>query len=441
MTARTSTEAQDYGTELAHSRRAAFRSRWRSAVAVTASTSLASSALAFLSSPLLARAVGAKGRGDVAAVMVTLTMLSWVGYAGTPQAAGFFSTHGRAFAVGLMGSVATALGIVTGVALWLLAPDFASGHSHTTIAALRAGSLLLPLAGIAQCGLEIAYAKGHSRIWNTLRAIPVAGPALGVILLATFGRLDLTSALTVNVGALALWCFLSSPIALKHWAWKRTTSDPGIGSIARYAVQRWLGLSSQGLLLRLDQLLMVPFSAPAELGRYAVCVTVCSSTNLLSTAIGVSAYPQSRASAPAAALTHWRTARRRLLWCSLAAGTVIVTIGPHAVSILFGRDFSGLLWVLALLSVAQMFTDLWTLDANVLHGAGLPGHTVLPSWLATAIASTTLLILSRSGISALDAAAVSCGAAAVPLITLRARSGGVRRLLTDNHLQLTGATP
>lgn len=186
----------------------------RSSVTWTAATQAVSAGLSLVSSPLLARALGASGRGDVAALMTTLTVLTWVGFLGFPQAAGFFSSDTRNRTVLVTAITASALGVIAGAALWFSAPAYADDHGELTIDALRAGALLLPFFGAALCGQEILYAQNRLVAWNALRSVPVVGPAACVILLFVVGALDLRSALTANLACLVLGATLDEDVGV-----------------------------------------------------------------------------------------------------------------------------------------------------------------------------------------------------------------------------------
>jgi O-antigen/teichoic acid export membrane protein len=404
-----------------------------SAVAGTAAAQLVTTASSLVSAVLLARTIGAEGRGDLAAVMTTLTVLSWVTYLGAPQAAGYFSTVGRSSVVSVMSVAAFALGSVGAFGVWVGAVPFAGGHGELVVRTLRVGGLLLPLAGVGLCGQEILYARGSMTAWNLVRSIPVTGAAVSVPVLALIGHLTVATALVVNIGALAAWCVLGTVMAVRHAAQVRRG---GLRRPALYAIERWLAFSSLGLLARLDQLLMVPLSTPTELGRYAVAVTVVGSGNLLSTAIGIAAYPTARNVGEAETLASWQRSRRRVVALGLLVSVVLVSAGSFAVPLVFGGDFRGLGLVLFLLSLSQVVDDLWSVDANTLHGLGRPRVTIVPSWVAAGFTLIALLFLSSGGLTAFEAAVTSLASGIMRFVVFRALSGTAAHQIGSSQMRV-----
>ncbi len=391
----------------------------RSSVTWTVATQAVAAGLSLVSSPLLARAVGANGRGDVAALMTTLSMVSWIGFLGLPHAAGFFSFIPRNRTVLVTATMASSLGALAAAGLWVSAPTFAKGHDELTIDALRAGALLLPFIGTAQCGQEILYAQNRLVAWNLLRSVPLVGPATSVILLFLLDALDLRTALTVNLAWLVVWATAGSWLAVRH-SGRSPVLAAEFKRVRQYAFQRWLAISSEGLLSRLDQLIMVPLSAPSELGRYAVAVTIAASANLLSTAIGMVGFARARSHQLAGTDADWRALRRRSLVFGVCSGLVVLVTGPYLIPLLFGPDFNGLFPVLLGLVVAQILGALWLLDSNVLHGQERSGETLGPSWVATVFVAASLVVLGLDGeLTALEAATVSALGAALRALTFR----------------------
>lgn len=395
----------------------------RSSVSWTAATTALASGLSLLSSPLLARAVGASGRGDVAAVIATVTFLSWAGFAGAPFAAGFFGAGGRRASTTVLAMASSVIGVALAAVVWLLAPVFAAGHSSEVITGLRICGLLLPLIGVGLCGQELLYASDRLGAWNVLRAIPLVGPALAIVVLYVADALTTSTAVLANVASLAVYAVIGTLIGVRWFGRVNGLSDLRLArEVLTYAGARWAAITSQGLLMRLDQLLMVPLSTPAELGRYAIAVTIVASANMLSGALGTVMYGRVRNADTSEVMEMWRRARRRTLWLSTAVGLIVVATGPVLIPFIFGPDFGGLLPVLIPLAVAQVLNDRWIVDSNVHHALGRSSKTLAPSWLAVAVAGTALLAFgSDDQLSAVEAAVSTGIASAVRAAAFRVR--------------------
>lgn len=405
-----------------------------SGLSSTAGSQILVTSVSLLSSPLLARTVGAAGRGDVAAVLTTITLLSWVCFLGLPQSCGFYSSRYIGRNSIEMAVLATTLGALAAVVVWVAAPAFASVHGDTVVTALRVGGFLLPFIGLGQCGQEVLYARGSMRMWNAIRSIPVAGGSVAVIILFSKGQLSTASALAANLGALACWALVGSSVVVAQ-IWNRSNDafrrsrDIGRNDSLRYAGQAWLAAASLALFGRLDQLMMVPYGEVAELGRYAVAVTVVGAANVLPSAIGIVAYPAVRSVSGTELLSTLRKSRRRLLVLGIATNAAVVLAAPSLLQAVFGADFGGLFLVVLLLAVGQLLNDLWLLRVSVLNGTGRPSAAITPSWISTGVCVVLLVLFSRGGITAVDAALATAASAAIRPLVARAVSGPFDRLL------------
>lgn len=368
--------------------------------------------LGLISGVLVARHLGAEGRGSVAAVMVTLTVLSWLVYFGVPNAAGYMSTVKRSSVVGLAAVIATALGTVAGIVLWFVAPGVTSDYPVQVEHGMRAAALLLPFVGLAYCGQEILYAESRIGTWNFLRSIPPGLPSVGIVALSLTDHLTLGTAIGVYLGAMVVYV-VGSCTALAG----RVSSSLVLADYRRifgYALPRWASAASDAITARLDQVLMVGLSSPAELGRYAVAVTAVSVANPLSKAVGLLMYPSSRNAAEGSDTTemHRRT-RRRAVVLSAVSGGILALVGAPLVELVFGDQFSGLGLIILLLVLGQILNDRYFVDILYFAGIGKPEKLVAPSWATAGIALALLLLLGRDGLTGVEAASVALGCAAV----------------------------
>lgn len=382
-----------------------------------AGTEAGTTLMGLVSGVLIARHLGADGRGAVTAVMVTLTVLAWLVYFGVPNAAGYMSSKNRSSTVSVAAVLSAVLGALAGIVLWFVAPWFAENYPPYVTTGLRVVSVLLPFVGVAYCSQEIAYAESRMHLWNLLRATPLVLPSIAVVVLALTGTLSVESAIAVYLGSMVVYILVAIGLLVPRLG--RGVAWGQARSVFSYALPRWASAASDAVTARMDQVLMVVMSTPAELGRYAVATTAVLVANPLSRAVGVMMYPDSRNADGNSdlALLHKKTRRRSVL-LSTASGIVVIAIGAPFVGLVFGPEFEGLRPIMALLVLAGILNDRYVVDISYFAGIGKPEKLVKPSWVTAIVALAGLLLLGRDGLTGVEAASVALVAAAVRCVGL-----------------------
>ena len=228
--------------------------------------------LGFLTGPLLAHALGATGRGDLAAVLVPTTLLGTILGFGFPQAAVYL--HRRFSRRALLGSSlawTAAVGVPLAAVAWVLAPRYLQDNDPITVGWFRFFVVNAVFAIPVAVALDLHRAAQEMRRYNFQRSIVAVWNAVAVGALAVLGRLTHTSALVAMATATGAATVLTLGAARR---WGRPTVERAVfraqfGYGSRVAVGTW----ADSVVARLDQLLLVGLVSPALLGLYAVAVT------------------------------------------------------------------------------------------------------------------------------------------------------------------------
>lgn len=381
----------------------------------TAGVQLSTTGLGLISGILIARTLGADGRGSITAVMIVLTVLSWLVFLGVPNAGGYMSTHNRTPVVTQAALTSVVLGGLAGVVLWIVAPSVAGDYPQFVTDGLRAAAVTLPFVGLGLCGQEILYAESRVRAWNILRIVPLAGPSVCVIVLAAVGLLTAPHAVLTYLGSMVVYIVGGTVVLLTRTA--GSIRSNAYGALITYAFPRWMSAASDAVTARMDQLVMVVLSTPSELGRYAVAVTVVSVSNPLSLAVGMMMYPETRNASGDRRALH-RSMRRRAVILSAAAGLVVTVVAAPLIGVLFGPDFRGLESIIVVLVVAQIFNDRYYVDISYFAGIGRPHILIGPSWVTAAVMAVGLVVLGHGGLTGFEAAVVTMACAIVRCLTI-----------------------
>lgn len=380
----------------------------------------------FLTGPLLARALGPAGRGQLAAIIVPVTLLGWLAALGLGSWVTVEAARGRALGaiLGTTGLLSVGLGLLAAAGGIPLAFALSDGNG-TVLAFLLLGAALMPLT---LCIQLLSYtAIGRSR-WNMQarsRSIPaVLGVVLTSVLFAS-GTLTLTTA----AGLFFVGSLLSAlPLLPLIGEARPFRFERGLArEAAGFGFRAWT--SSLGALTnaRLDQLLMIPLVPDRQLGLYTVAVAYSTLPTVLSGTLMTIIAP--RIAAGDNALVG-RSLRVTIGLMSVG-GLGLALLAPVVIPLAFGGGFGAsvqMAWILLLAGVPLAGSLVLT---AAMTSAGRPGTPALGQLVAAAITVVGLLVLLPS-MQAVGAALVSLLAYSVALVFLL--------VTTARHLQVRVAS-
>lgn len=379
-------------------------------ISTVASLALYSSGL--VTGPILARVLGPRGRGDVAAVVAPATVLSWLLALGIPTAAAYFL--GTASEEKLL-LTASAFGVVVGVplcaALWLLAPRYLAGHSSTALTWARVVLVVTPFTVGMSAALEIRRRVKPGLSWNCWRSAPIVVPAIGVVVLAAVGNLTLQAVLALNVLGAMLPLGL---LLIRLYRLRPDRSDGPSFAVFRLMLPYAWRTASMGtavtLTNRLDQVVLVAVVPPAQLGLYVVAVTVASLTNPLTSGLTAALFGHLRGEQSVErAAARFRRSLVIALALSATVALVLALFAPLLLRVVFGRRFEPAAPTLRLLLPGSVSFDVLGVMTAKLLSEGRPGEA---SWAALVGAIITVVgLLALTPHFGINGAAVVTSAA------------------------------
>jgi O-antigen/teichoic acid export membrane protein len=390
----------------------------RGSVMTLAGASLLPALLAIVSGPLLARALAPNGRGQLAAVLVYTFALPIVLSLGVPDAIGQRAATEPAMRPQLLATAIRfacftgPIAILADVAI--LALPLRSIHGGARLlAALSLGVAPLGVLGISL--LNLLLAEGALGAVATLRALTQAANGAVTVGLFLAGRLTVTTYLTLN---------LALSVANLSGLWFLVREHPR-GS---YPLRPLLGFGLRGFIgslanmanARLDQMLIVPFVGSAQLGLYAVSVSISSVPLGIAQSIGARSYGEVALSKdrPGAAARYVRlTAVAGVVMCAGAA-----LLAPLVLPALYGARFGGSVIPLLTLLPGTLALAVLGTSSPVLSILNRPGILSIAELVGLCVTITGLwLLLSRFGIvAAAIISSVSYGTTlAIHLVSLR----------------------
>jgi O-antigen/teichoic acid export membrane protein/O-antigen ligase len=387
---------------------AATASGWRSAANRSLGGSLfASGALQLIvivSGVLVARSLGPEDRGHLALLAVVSAVCSLIGTLGLPLAATYYIAHDRSHARQIASSLlrpGVILAVATlGVQAAVLAVLVVDEPGRVKAAAL----ISLPLVpGILAFSFGTAILQGQQRFaaFNILRILPTAAYVVGVAVVFVLHTADLVNVMAIWSTAYFFGGFLALGVAVSG-----LPTDPASGPapsrsrMTKFGLKSLFGSISPIDALRLDQVVVGLFLAPAALGLYVVAQAFTNLPRVVAASVGMVGYPEvaSQPDRAAARRAMWRYFLLGIVLSALAVGALEVLAGK-LVTLFFGSDFSDATSIARILLFGGLFMAARRVLTDGVNGLGHPGlGTVaeVASWVL--LVPAVAILLPRYGV-------------------------------------------
>ena len=311
----------------------------RAVVLVTVSSFLMPAA-GVLTQPILARALGAGGRGELGAALAPCLLALAVATLGLPEALTFYlAKHPRLTRPALLWAavVASTLGVICLVVAYLAVPFLSAGDPDLGRLILLSMVLIIPalIVGMfrgAAYGRQMWAAIAAERLVNTVLRVVALG-LLWVLGDLTVFTAVLVSCLSPMLAGLVYVRLLRRPPVDDT---EQLTNGSALRLLLSYGGRVWFGSVASMLLARVGQILMVPLSSVEDLGLFSVASTISDLPLIVALAIAGALHGvNSKSNDPDQVTTTARvTTLVGLVGCAVLAGTVPFWIQP-----VFGEEF------------------------------------------------------------------------------------------------------
>jgi O-antigen/teichoic acid export membrane protein len=363
---------------------------------------------------VLARALGAEGRGYLAALIALPSLLPAFLTLGLPTTATFeLRTHPRDAGqmMGFAVAVGLAMSALGAIAAMLIAPHFLDKLPGE----LREPAVLL--AGLTFPSVLITYLLAGLQAreeFGAFNAIRYLHPLL--VLLAT-ALLASTHALTPVTAALVV---LSAGIPGLAWCgWWLVRSFRLSTSWSRATIARWLGYSvrvyTTDLLLaastQIDKFIVVAVFAASMLGSYTVILNLSRLVGMFSSAVAIVLFPKASGRALPEVVDMTSRAAGATLLVALGLALPLLLFGRFLLRTVYGPEFDQGYLALQILVVEAIVASLAQVLSQAFLALNRPGLVSLQYFVGLAVAAPLLLVLApRFGAqgAALALLAASC---------------------------------
>ncbi|MFC0681411.1 oligosaccharide flippase family protein [Lysobacter korlensis] len=356
-------------------------------------SSLLVPAAGILTAPILAQALGAEGRGAVAAALAPGLLAVSIATLGLPEALTFYlAKHPRVtrVAVAWSSAVAAVLGAVCLIAVFLALPFLSVGDADLADLIMLATALVIPALVVnmmrgAATGRQMWTAVALERVANAI--LRIAG--LGVLFI--LGELTVLTAVLVSsiaplVAGVVYWKLFTRPP-------RHEVDEPLAGPLAKllltFGSRVWIGAVASMVYARLSQIIMAPLSNLTELGLFVVAITIADVPLIVAFTIQGTLFGVNSKTTNAAQIT----ATSRISLLVGAVGCLVIGVSlPAWIGPVFGAEFTDATVPTWLLLLAAVISLPGLMAAAGLGAWGRPGLRSL-GLIVTLLVNVPLFVL------------------------------------------------
>ncbi len=389
-------------------------------VTQTAGFNLAATILAGLGGVLLARTLGPTMRGQYAAITAWFGVALMVGGMGQPAALCFYVARDP-FRARQYVATSRAMMLTTGavilIAGMMLAPILSHGNSVVTSGyRIAFGTSIVAFVGASY---TFSLQARDLQRWNMVR---LSQPLLSISAMILLWRLHL---LTLHAALIVLAVTMLMQLGWAYRCCRLTQLAPGhldtklVRPLTVYGAAQIAALTPAALNAQLDQLVLSQTVPAADLGRYAIAVSLTLLPMPLVAAIGNVAFPRLAARRVATAETR----RLQLLAVLGSAGIAAAILLPlsatayWAVPMVFGQDYKAAVPLLWILAPGALFLACGQVVGDLLRGRSFPATVAWAQGLA-AVFTVVLLIELLPLVGVAGAAIASTTSYGVALVAM-----------------------
>jgi O-antigen/teichoic acid export membrane protein len=363
------------------------------AVVRTAGFNIVATFAAGLGGVMIARAVGPAVRGEYAAVTAWFGVAVMVGGMGQPTALCFYVARDPLRAREYV-ATSRAMMLMTGTLVLagclLFVPLLARGNAEVAAGyRIAFGTVIITLVGSSY--MYSLQARDISQ-WNVSRTVQ---PVLSLIAILALWRLRL---LTLDSALVVLAAAMLTQLGWAYWSCQRAGLVPGhsraslVRPLATYGAAQIAAVTPATLNQQLDQLILSQTVPSADLGRYAIAVSLTLLPLSAVSAIGFVALPRLASKREVTPATR-RLQRSAILGSSGLAALILLPLAitaPWLVPLVFGASYRGAVPLIWILIPGAVFLACGQVTVDLLVGRG---HPTVAAWAEGLAALFTVALL------------------------------------------------
>ena len=355
--------------------RSALRRSFAQSVARTAGFNFTTMAVAGLGGIVIARAVGPTVRGEYAAVTAWMGVLLIVGGMGQPTALVYYVAREPLLArdyVATSRAMMLTTGMIALVAGVLLAPVL--GHGLPTVTNAYRIAFGMSIVTFVGGSLTASLQARDLLQWNIVRLTQPVFSLIAIIVLWRLRRLTLDVALIVIAATMLLQLVWAYSYCRRRGLARGRVDVALIRPLLTYGTAQIAALAPATLNAQLDQLVLSQTVPAADLGRYAIAVSISLVPMPLVSAIGNVAFPHLARQREVTDSTL-RLQRLSLLASAGLAAAMMVPLAAASywlLPLVFGAAYRGAVPMLWMLTPGSVFLACGQVTGDLLRGRRQP---------------------------------------------------------------------
>lgn len=398
----------------------------RKSAFITLGTQIGIQSIGLVTGILVARFLGPEGRGELAAVVVWVSMIAYLGNLGLPAASAYAAARDPGRVRTLMGNgfIAMLVQWPLLVAAGLLVLHLALGGHTDLVQQLAVAYLCLyiPLNLLTLYANATQQGLGHYVGFNAVRLCVPVSYLVGLGMLVWLDRFTVTGVLAANLFSnlatllLALGLLLPRARAATERRW---FDLPALKRDLRYGLSAHIGMLQPFTGLQVDVLVLTLLLPAHDLGLYMAALAGAGLIRAQGVALGMVAMPEVARQREGAG--QFRAVVRFASFTLLLGGVTAFVLAYWAqplVALIYGDAFSGAASALRLLALGALAGSLNRVLADGLRGMGRPLSGTAAELASLAVGVPAILVLAPSRGAEGAALAVVLASAGALVVTL-----------------------
>lgn len=301
---------------------------------------------------LTARYLGPTGRGEQTAMVNWSQFLAFSMSFGIPSAL-IYNAKKNPQDAGVLYRMALMIALFFGTAAMIIGivvlPYWLKSFSPEVVRFAQWSMILCPLIVVSQINNATFQFRGDYKRFNALRyIIPLLTLVIIGVLIATKTISPFTTAVAYLAPSVPLFIWMTISL-LRTYKVKMRNTYQQFKKLITYG----LGSYGNDLLGQfsyyIDQIIIAGLLRPADLGLYAVAVSLSRMVNFFSTSITVVLFPKASELSKDEAISLTFKAFRISTTFTLLGSLVLMLLAPFVIPLLYGKDFNTALTVFRLL--------------------------------------------------------------------------------------------
>lgn len=351
---------------------------------------------------ITARALMPVGRGQLAAMILWSQFLASMSSLGVPTSIihsyrTFPEKRSTIVANGLLMSIATGI-LVTLIGVFFL-PHWMSRYSPEIIRYAQWFLIITPICSLTLAGKAVLEAAGSFSSSNVMQIVtPVATILPLIVLMLIHSLTPFSAALCYIIAALPTFGYL----LVRLWPYiDGLKFQLGTSKLLLNFGIRSYGVDVLGMLaLQVDQVLVLKFLTPAEMGSYVVILGLTRTLNVFQNSVVTVLFPKAAGLPPEQVVDLSAKAARISTIVTAFFAVFVYIFGPVLLRVLYGKEYSSALGAFRILLIENIIAGCVYVLAQAFMALGRPGIvTILQATGLSLSIPLMLLLIPKWGIA------------------------------------------